>query len=636
VNQQPPKPITPAAQPLADKLSAASVPVAGSPNPLSSTTENASESVVPTPSASGVPASGKIFDWAVLRRLFGFIGPYQGRFYLLVGIIMLSACLAPVTPLLIRYTIDDVIASGKGDQLLTMLMIMIGVLVVQALVQFLNTYLSGWLGQYVIRDVRVQLYRKILQLRLKFFDNTPIGRLVTRAISDIETLADVFSQGMAAIAGDILQLVLVIAVMVYTDWRLALISLSTIPVMLISTYVFKEKIKVSFNEVRTAVANLNSFVQEHITGMNIVQIFGSEKIEAEKFRDINKDHRDANIRSIWYYSIYFPVADIISAVAVGMVVWYGARQVLLTDVSFGTITAFIMFINLFFRPIRQLADRFNTLQMGIVSTDRIIKLLDSNEFTVNDGTLVPKTLRGDVNFDNVWFAYNDEDWVLRDISFRVNAGETVAFVGATGAGKSSIINLLSRFYDINKGEITIDGIDVHQYELGELRRNIGVVLQDVFLFSDTIANNITLGDERISREKMVEAAKLVGVHDFIERLPGGYDYNVQERGATLSVGQRQLISFVRAMVQDPKIIVLDEATSSVDTETEEMIQDAIDKLMNGRTAIVIAHRLSTIQKADNIIVVDKGRIVEQGTHDELLQQAGAYANLYQMQYKEMA
>lgn len=583
-----------------------------------------------------MPASGKIFDWAVLRRLYGFIGPYQGRFYLLVGIIMLSACLAPVTPLLIRYTIDDVIASGKGDQLLTMLMIMIGVLVVQALVQFLNTYLSGWLGQYVIRDVRVQLYRKILQLRLKFFDNTPIGRLVTRAISDIETLADVFSQGMAAIAGDILQLVLVIAVMVYTDWRLALISLSTIPVMLISTYVFKEKIKVSFNEVRTAVANLNSFVQEHITGMNIVQIFGSEKIEAEKFRDINKDHRDANIRSIWYYSIYFPVADIISAVAVGMVVWYGARQVLLTDVSFGTITAFIMFINLFFRPIRQLADRFNTLQMGIVSTDRIIKLLDSNEFTVNDGTLVPKTLRGDVNFDNVWFAYNDEDWVLRDISFRVNAGETVAFVGATGAGKSSIINLLSRFYDINKGEITIDGIDVHQYELGELRRNIGVVLQDVFLFSDTIANNITLGDERISREKMVEAAKLVGVHDFIERLPGGYDYNVQERGATLSVGQRQLISFVRAMVQDPKIIVLDEATSSVDTETEEMIQDAIDKLMKGRTAIVIAHRLSTIQKADNIIVVDKGRIVEQGTHDELLQQAGAYANLYQMQYKEMA
>ncbi len=646
MNQQPPRPEPSAAQPAANKLSAGSVPVAGSPNPVSSTTGAATEAVAPAPAATEVPATvgaptvgaptGKILDWAILRRLYSFIGPYQGRFYLLVGIIMLSACLAPVTPLLIRYTIDNVIASGKGDQLITMLMIMIGVLLVQALVQFSNTYLSGWLGQYVIRDVRVQLYRKILQLRLKFFDNTPIGRLVTRAISDIETLADVFSQGMAAIAGDILQLVLVIAVMLYTDWRLALISLSTIPVMLISTYVFKEKIKVSFNQVRTAVANLNSFVQEHITGMNIVQIFGSERIEAEKFREINKEHRDANIRSIWYYSIYFPVADIISAVAVGMVVWYGARQVLLTDVSFGTITAFIMFINLFFRPIRQLADRFNTLQMGIVSTDRIIKLLDSDEFTVNEGTHVPETLGGDVTFDKVWFAYNDEDWVLRDISFRVSAGETVAFVGATGAGKSSIINLLSRFYDINKGSITIDGVDVHQYELGALRRHIGVVLQDVFLFSDTIANNITLGDERISREKMVEAAKLVGVHDFIERLPGGYDYNVQERGATLSVGQRQLISFVRAMVQDPKIIVLDEATSSVDTETEEMIQAAIDKLMKGRTAIVIAHRLSTIQKADNIIVVDKGRIVEQGTHDELLRKEGAYANLYQMQYKEMA
>ncbi|AQG79744.1 ABC transporter ATP-binding protein [Spirosoma montaniterrae] len=579
--------------------------------------------------------SGRIFDWAILRRLYSFVKPYQGRFYALVGIIMLAACIAPIQPLLIRYTIDNVIATGDGSRLTVMLIIMIGVLVVQAIVQFSNTYLSGWLGQYVIRDIRVQLYRKILQLRLKFFDNTPIGRLVTRSISDVETLADVFSEGMAAIAGDILQLVLVIAVMFYTDWRLALISLSTIPLMLFSTYVFKEKIKKSFNEVRTAVANLNSFVQEHITGMNIVQIFGSEKIEAEKFRAINDEHRKANIRSILYYSVYYPVADIISAVAVGMVVWYGARQIIQADVSFGTVTAFVMFINLFFRPIRMLADRFNTLQMGIVSTDRIIKLLDSDEFTVNNGTHKPATLRGEVDFENVWFAYNNEDWVLRDISFRVNAGETVAFVGATGAGKSSIINLLSRFYDINKGEIRVDGIPADQYELGHLRRNIGVVLQDVFLFSDTIENNITLGDKRISREKMIEAAKLVGVHDFIERLPGGYDYNVMERGATLSVGQRQLISFVRAMVQDPKIIVLDEATSSVDTETEEMIQDAIGKLMKGRTAIVIAHRLSTIQKANNIIVVDKGRIVEQGNHEELLQHEGFYANLYRMQYKEV-
>ncbi len=337
----------------------------------------------------------------------------------------------------------------------------------------------------------------------------------------------------------------------------------------------------------------------------------------------------------WYYSIYYPVADIISAVAVGMVVWYGSTQIINSDVTFGTVTAFVMFINLFFRPIRMLADRFNTLQMGIVSTDRILKLLDSDEYTRNDGHFVPDTIQGKVEFKDVWFAYNNEDWVLRDISFRANAGETIAFVGATGAGKSSIINLLSRFYDINKGGIWIDDVDVHDYELGHLRRNIGVVLQDVFLFSDTIENNITLGDARITREQIIEAAKLVGVHEFIERLPGGYEYNVMERGSTLSVGQRQLISFVRAMVQNPKIIVLDEATSSVDTETEEMIQDAIGKLMKGRTAIVIAHRLSTIQKANNIIVVDKGRIVEQGNHEELLQHEGFYANLYRMQYKEV-
>ena len=579
--------------------------------------------------------SGRIFDWVILRRLYAFVKPYQARFYLLIGIILTAACLAPLLPLLIRYTIDNIIAVGNYHRLNQMLIVMIGVLVIQALVQFSNTYLSGWLGQYVIRDIRTQLYRKILHLRLKFFDNTPIGRLVTRAISDVETLADVFSEGMAAIAGDILQLILIIGVMFYTDWRLAAISLSTIPLMLFSTYVFKEKIKKSFNEVRTAVANLNAFVQEHITGMNIVQIFGSEKIESEKFRAINTEHRNANIRSILYYSIYYPVADIISAVAVGLVVWYGATQIIHSDVTFGTVTAFVMFINLFFRPIRMLADRFNTLQMGIVSTDRILKLLDSDEFTANDGTYVPSTIRGDVSFKDVWFAYNNEDWVLRNISFQVKAGETVAFVGATGAGKSSIINLLSRFYDINKGEITVDGIDVHSYELGHLRRNIGVVLQDVFLFSDTIENNITLGDKSISHEKIVEAAKLVGVHEFIERLPGGYQYNVMERGSTLSVGQRQLISFVRAMVQDPRIIVLDEATSSVDTETEEMIQNAISKLMKGRTAIVIAHRLSTIQKANNIIVVDKGQIVEQGNHEELLQHEGFYANLYRMQYKEV-
>ncbi|OIN57516.1 ABC transporter ATP-binding protein [Arsenicibacter rosenii] len=580
--------------------------------------------------------SGQIFDLVTLRRLYAFIRPYQRQFYLLVFVILLGACLSPLTPLLIRYTIDNEVVAGDYAGLTRMLLIMVAVLVLSAIVQFSSTYMSGWLGQHIIRDIRIQLYRKILSLRLKFFDNTPIGRLVTRTISDIETLADVFSEGMAAVAGDILQLVLIIGVMFWTDWRLATISLSMVPLMLFSTYVFKEKIKDSFNEVRAAVSNLNSFVQEHITGMSIVQIFSSEKIEAEKFRAINNEHRKANIRSIWYYSIYFPVADILSAAGTGLVVWYGAREILNEQVTFGTVTAFVMFINLFFRPIRMLADRFNTLQMGIVSTDRILTLLDSNDYTVNNGSYVPDHLRGNVTFDKVWFAYNDENYVLRDISFTVNEGDTVAFVGATGAGKSSIINLLSRFYDINQGHITVDGVDLHEYELGSLRRNIGVVLQDVFLFSDTIENNITLGDKSISREKMIEAAKLVGVHDFIERLPGGYDYNVMERGATLSVGQRQLISFVRAMVQDPKIIVLDEATSSVDTETEELIQEAIGKLMKGRTAIVIAHRLSTIQKAHNIIVVDKGRIMEQGTHEELLQHEGFYANLYRMQYKEMA
>lgn len=577
--------------------------------------------------------SGKIFDWAVLKRLFQFIRPYQFRFYSLVFVILVGAALAPALPLLIKQTIDGPVTSGDYTGLARMMLIMVGVLVLQSLIQFVNTYLAGWLGQNIIRDMRIELYQKIIHLRLKFFDDTPIGRLVTRTISDIETLADVFSEGIAAIAGDILQLVLIITVMFYTDWKLSLISLSTVPLMLVSTYIFKEKVKKSFNIVRNAVANLNSFVQEHITGMSIVQIFNSEQIEYKKFVAINKEHRDANIKSIMYYSVYYPVAEVIAALGTGLVVWFGAKQMLNSEVSYGTVTAFIMFINIFFRPIRMLADRMNTLQMGIVSTDRIIKLLDSDEYTANDGKYTTY-LKGEVEFKEVWFAYNDENYVLKDISFKVNQGETVAFVGATGAGKSSIINLLSRFYEINKGEIWIDGIDIKKYDLKHLREQIGVVLQDVFLFSDTIENNITLGDSSISRENIIEAAKLVGVHDFIMQLPGSYDYNVQERGATLSVGQRQLISFVRAMVQDPKIIVLDEATSSVDTETEELIQNAISQLMKDRTAIVIAHRLSTIQKAHKIIVLDKGQIMEEGNHEELLEKDGFYANLYRMQYKE--
>lgn len=576
--------------------------------------------------------SGQIFDVKILRRIFSFTKPYRTRFWLLVLIILLLACVVPLSPLLIRHTIDTEIATGNYNGLAIMILVMVGVLFLQGILNFFSTYLSGWLGQTVIKDIRIQLYQKILQLRLKFFDETPIGRLVTRTVSDIETLSDVFSDGLAQIFGDIMQLILIIGVMFYTDWRLSLISLTTVPLMLISTYIFKEYIKKSFNEVRLAVAKLNSFVQEHITGMSIVQIFNAEKSEYDKFVKINQEHRDANIRSILAYSIYFPMADLISALGTGLIVWYGSKHILMDNMTLGTLTAFIMFTHLFFRPIRMLADRFNTLQMGIVSTERILKLLDSDEFVPNNGIFSPKNLKGKVDFKNVWFAYIDEEFVLKNISFSVNEGETVAFVGATGAGKSSIINLLSRFYEINTGQILVDDVDIQEYDLTALRKHIGVVLQDVFLFSDTILQNITLGDPSISKEKVIEAARLVGAHEFIERLPGGYQYNVMERGATLSVGQRQLISFVRALVHDPKIIVLDEATSSVDTETEEMIQNAIATLMKGRTAIVIAHRLSTIQNAHKIIVLDKGEIKESGSHDELLKKDGWYANLYNMQF----
>ncbi|MFT7420192.1 MAG: ATP-binding cassette subfamily B multidrug efflux pump [Arcticibacterium sp.] len=577
--------------------------------------------------------SGKIFDTAVLKRLAKFISPYNGRFFLLVFIILLGAVLSPLMPLLIKYTIDVPIANGDAAGLSKMLMLMIGLLFLSSVLAFFNTFLAGWLGQNIIRDIRVQLYDKILSLKLRFFDETPIGRLVTRTISDIETLSNVFSSGFAAIAGDILQLVLIISVMFYTDWRLSLISLSTIPLMLFATYIFKEKVKKSFNFVRNAVSNLNSFVQEQITGMSLVQVFNAEKISFKKFEEINKHHRHANIQSILYYSVYYPVVEVISALGVGLVVWYGAIEILNPelDVTFGTITAFIMFINQFFRPIRMLADRVNTLQMGIVSTDRILKLLDSEDSIQNNGTITAP-IKGEVSFDKVWFAYRDENYVLKNISFKVKEGETVAFVGATGAGKSSIVNLLTRFYEINKGDIKIDGIDLKNYDLSHLRREIGMVLQDVFLFSDTIRNNITLGNTEISDVQIVESAKMVGIHNFIMQLPGNYDYNVMERGATLSVGQRQLISFVRAMVQNPNIIVLDEATSSIDTDSEELIQAAIEKLMKGRTAVVIAHRLSTIQKADKIVVVDKGEIIEIGTHEQLLRKSGAYSNLYEMQY----
>lgn len=583
-------------------------------------------------------SSGNIIDFKVLKRIFKFIEPYKGRFYVITLLTIVLGVLTPLRPILIQRTLDNDVANGDYYGMVNVMLLILGLLVIQSILQYIHTYLSGRIGQYVIRDIRIKLYQHLISLRLRFFDKTPIGRLVTRTISDVETLADVFSEGLAAMAGDLLQIVFILLFMFIMDWRLALVSLSTIPLMLLATYVFKEKIKVAFNDVRNAVSNLNSFVQEHITGMNIVQIFGSEKREFEKFKEINKEHLDSNLKSVLYYSVYFPVAEIIAAMGIGLLMWYGAKGVIhqeQTGITVGTLTAFIMFIQMFFRPIRMIADRYNTLQMGIVSSSRIINLLDSREDLMENGTHQPEHMKGEVAFEHVWFAYKDAEYVLRDINLDIRPGETVAMVGATGAGKSSIINLLNRFYDINRGSIKIDGVDIKEYDLNALRKNIGVVLQDVFLFSDTIRNNITLGNTEVTDEQIMHAADLVGARVFIDRLPGKLDYNVMERGATLSVGQRQLLSFIRAMVYDPKILILDEATSSVDSETEELIQEAILKMMSHRTSIVIAHRLSTIQKADKIIVLDKGEIKEIGKHEALLEREGFYAQLHKMQYKEV-
>ncbi len=567
-----------------------------------------------------------------------FVRPYKGRFYLVIALTLLLGILTPIRPFLIQYTLDKDVQYGNYWGMVNIMIIVLVLLAVQAIVQYAHTYVSGRIAQFVIRDIRIKLYTHLINLRLRFFDKTPIGRLVTRTISDVETLADVFSEGLAAMASDLLQIVFILVFMFITDWRLTLVSLSTIPLMLLATYVFKEKIKIAFNDVRNAVSNLNAFVQEHITGMTIVQIFGSEKKEFEKFKEINAEHKAAHLRSVLYYSVYFPVAEIIAAMGTGLLVWYGAKGVINQEVSqitLGKLVSFIMYIQLFFRPIRMIADRYNTLQMGIVGSSRIINLLDDKEHVVENGSFQSEAVKGAVKFDHVWFAYNEEDFVLKDVSLEIKEGETIALVGATGAGKSSIINLLNRFYEINRGSIEVDGVNIRNYDLKSLRKNIGVVLQDVFLFSDTIRNNITLGNKDVTDEMILHAADLVGARKFIDRLPGGLDYNVMERGATLSVGQRQLLSFIRAMVYDPKILVLDEATSSIDTETEEMIQNAISKMMINRTSIVIAHRLSTIQKANTIIVLDKGEIKESGNHEELLQKDGYYAQLHQMQYKEV-
>ncbi|RYE91274.1 MAG: ABC transporter ATP-binding protein, partial [Cytophagaceae bacterium] len=492
--------------------------------------------------------TGQVFDWQVLRRLLAYVQPYRGVFIGLIFLTVAAAVLGTVRPALIQRMVDVDISNNDWAGLNRSTLWLLALLVVNTLVSYLQTYYGGWLGQYIVRDIRTDLYRHLLSLKLSFFDRTPLGVLVTRNISDVETLADVFSEGLAAMVGDLLQIVFLMIFMFWTNWQLALISLSVIPPLLFSTYVFKEKVKGSFQEVRNAVAKLNSFVQEHLTGMNVVQIFNNEDREFRKFEAINQEHTKANIKSVLYYSIYFPVAEVLGAIGVGLLVWYAAQGQIEGTISKGALIAFIMYNSLFFRPIRQIADRFNTLQLGLVSTERLLKLLDNKDLVATSGTAPVPQLQGEVQFDHVWFAYNEPEWVLKDISFHVKPGQTIAFVGATGAGKTSIINLLSRFYDIQQGHILVDGQDLREYDLSQLRRQIGVVLQDVFLFAGSIRDNITLGNRGISDAKIWEAAALVGAQRFIERLPGGLDYPVMERGATLSVGQRQLISFVRALV----------------------------------------------------------------------------------------
>ncbi len=579
------------------------------------------------------------FSFKLLRRILSYSKPYKKLFYLAVTLTLLLSSLAIVRPLLINQMLNCIGAVNEFDEaylppldkisfINKMGLLLLGVLLTEALLQFTNIYVTNLLGQNIVKDLRLQVYTHILKLKNTYFDNTPVGTLVTRAISDIESLSDVFSQGFIVICGDILMLVIFITAMFMKNWAIALVTLSTIPLLLIATNLFKNGVKKTFTEVRNAVASLNAFTNEHISGMRIVQLFNREKMEYEKFQEINEKHKVANIRSIWYYSVFFPVVEILSAVSIALFIWFAGVKANTYNLKLGDITFFIMMINMVFRPIRMLADRLNTLQIGVVSSERVFKVIDTEEVIIETGTVTARNMKGKVEFKNVWFAYKEDNYVIKNISFIINQGETVAIIGATGAGKSSIINLLSRFYEINKGEILIDDVNISEYKLNELRESVGVVLQDVFLFSDSILNNITLHNPSITEEQVIAAAKNIGIHEFIVNLPGGYHYNVKERGAMLSAGQRQLVAFVRAYVYNPPIFVLDEATSSIDLETEKLIQKASLELAKNRTSIIIAHRLSTIHHANRIIVMDKGEIMEQGETKDLIQKVdGVYRKM---------
>ncbi|MFT3949412.1 MAG: ABC transporter ATP-binding protein [Agriterribacter sp.] len=576
----------------------------------------------------------KLFDFSLLRRVFSYASPYKKEFYISIFLAIALAAISPVRPWLIQLTVDKYIKGGLINWVIIITIIQIGLLLLETAMRFYFSFLTAWLGQTVVKDMRTAVYKKIVHLNLGQFDKTPIGTLTTRTINDIESINDIFSEGLIPIIADLLSIFAILGVMFFTDWKLTLICMAILPVLLIVTWWFKESVNASFQRVRNAVAQLNAFVQEHITGMSIVQAFAAEDREFTKFKKINREHRNANIKAIFAYSVFFPFVEIILAVAMGLMIWWSAKGAIEGEATLGVMIAFMLYLNLLFRPLRVIADKFNVLQMGMIASERIFKVLDNPDFIENEGNYAPANMHGKVVFKHVWFAYKDDNYVLKNISFTIMPGETMALVGHTGSGKTSIISLINRLYHIQKGAIEIDDVNIEEYKLNILRSKIGIVLQDVFLFSGSIYENVTLRNEAITREQVIHAAKLIGMHDFIMQLPGNYDYNVMERGSTLSLGQRQLLSFIRALLYNPSILILDEATSSVDTESEQLIQHAIDTLIEGRTAIIIAHRLSTIRKADKILVLDKGEIKEMGTHNELLDKAGFYAKLYEMQFSK--
>ena len=580
--------------------------------------------------------SGKIFYLVLFAKLSTYIKPFKSTYYFVMISAILLSSFSTVTPYLLKVTVDDYIRPKDYQGMIFLVILMFLSLLLEVVFQFLFVFYANLLGQKVIKDLRVKLFNKILHFKMAYFDKTAVGRLVTRSVNDIETIASIFSQGLFMIIADLLKMVLVAGVMLFVDWSLSVIVFSVLPIILYATRLFQMSMKKAFEEVRIQVANLNSFVQERISGIKIVQLFSREKIEYDNFVSINKKHKKAWLKTVWFNSIFFPVAEISSSITIGLLVWYGGLNVISGgDVSLGTIFLFIQMSQMLFRPLRQIADKFNSLQMGMVAAERIFEILETHSNIEDKGTLKPSQINGNICLEKLGFSYIQGERIINDISLEIKSGETIALVGATGAGKSTIINLISRFYEFDSGDITIDGISIRKYDLKSLRNKVSVVLQDVFLFADSLFNNITLFDSRISKDKVIEAAKNIGVHDFIESLPNGYDYNVKERGVMLSTGQRQLIAFLRAYISEPSILVLDEATSSVDSYSEEIIQRAIDTLTKGKTSIIIAHRLATVKNADRIVVMHKGDIVEQGTHDELLKfKDGYYAKLYDVQFAE--